>query len=140
MVVPRIRPAHVVSDPGSRTPWLRLPLSPGWRPDWRGAGLTWRLNVQTMFERIAGMAGVAPPDAAARLLLDHIARVGRDEARRTRGQDEAWARAEAAKWFFHYRRRDVPSSIAAYMAEVETLYRSATTGREPAKGPSLARL
>jgi hypothetical protein len=87
------------------------------------------------------MAGVAPPDAAARLLLDHIARVGRDEARRTRGQDEAWARAEAAKWFFHYRRRDIPLSIASYMAEVEALYRAGSAQpAQPSNAPSPARL
>jgi hypothetical protein len=98
--------------------------------------------MQMMFERIAGMAGVAPPDAAARLLTDHISRIGRDDARRARGEDEAWARAEAAKWFFHYRRRDVPRSIASYMAEVETLYR-ATSGcapPPPANRPTLAQL
>ncbi|MFO1150203.1 MAG: hypothetical protein U1E62_17635 [Alsobacter sp.] len=101
--------------------------------------------MQRLFERIAGMSGIAPPEAAARLLLEHVARIDGDGGRRrAAGQDAAWARTEAAKWFFQYRRRDVPRSIAAYMAQVEALYRSAGSPA-PAQAsspdvPSAARL
>jgi hypothetical protein len=97
--------------------------------------------MQAVFARIAGMAGVSPAESAARLLLDHISRAGQPSGRTAPADDPAWARAEAAKWFFHYRRRDIPLSIASYMAEVEALYRAGSAQpAQPSGAPSPARL
>ena len=97
--------------------------------------------MQAVFARIAGMAGVSPADTAARILLDHVSHACEPNGRAAPGDDTAWAQAEAAKWFFHYRRRDIPRSIACYMAEVEALYRAGSVQpAQQANGNSLAPL
>jgi hypothetical protein len=93
------------------------------------------MSLKTLFERLAGMAGVIGPEAGARLLHDHLRRVA--DARRSPGEPGdpvERAAAEIPKWFQYYRRRETPTSIASYMMAVEAHYRAAGASRRAGPG------